>query len=450
VRRLAVLAVASLAACAWSNSLYQARTLAHAAEQAERDHQPGLARNLWGQVSDKAQMAYTRSPGGARGAEALWLEGHAAVRAGDCRSAVPALHAAFSASVHARWEQQLLLELGECEETLGEPTAVSIYQTLLTITNDPAIRREARMHQGHVLVAEGDWERGVTALEGEDSFPARRDRAMALAQLGRTDQALIALGPDLAASDTAVRWLSYIDIFAVRNSAATDRLLDRIVAFPTWSAPRRAAFTMEAAQAAMVYDPDAAARRLQRLVPPGGAAPTQVLLLQQQLRLSRPGTPSELRGPADSIVVGDLSDAPPALRRLADLLGFARLLIAKNDSIVPGAPRGDLTIFALGEIARDSLAAPRLSAWYFARVEREWPQSPYVGKALFARIPLEPDSSEVLLARLRRLSSNPYVVAANGDAAGAVQLPRLEDSLSTFVAKLWASVPRGAAALDRP
>jgi hypothetical protein len=201
----------------------------------------------------------------------------------------------------------------------------------------------------------------------------------------------------------------------------------------------------------MLYDPDAAARRLRRLAPPGSAAPSQVLLLQQQFRLSRPGTPSELRGPVDSIVVGDLSDAAPGLRRLADLLGFARLLIAKNDSIAPGAPRGDLTIFALGEIARDSLAAPRLGAWYFARVEREWPQSPYAGKALFARLPLEPDSGEVLLARLRHLSNNPYVMAANGDPAGAVQLPRMEDSLSAFVARLWASsAPRGAAGSDRP
>ena len=259
-----------------------------------------------------------------------------------------------------------------CEETLGEPTAVSIYLvTLLTITRDPAIRREARMHEGHVLVAQGDWERAVAALEGEDSFPARRDRAMALAQLGRTDQALIALEPDLAASDTTVRWLSYVDVFAVRNSAATDRLLDRIVAFPNWPAPRRAAFAMEAAQAAMAYDPDAAARRLQRLVSPGRAAPPQVLVLQQQLRLSRPGTPSELRGPADSIVVGDLGDATFALRRVADLLGFARLLIAKNDSIAPGAPRGDLTIFALGEIARDPLEAQPPSARTSGRESNE-------------------------------------------------------------------------------
>lgn len=450
MRRLVLAGVALLAACTWSNSLYEARALTRDAQRAERDRQPGQARTLWGQVIFKAQTAYARSPQGARGAEALWLEGHAAARIGDCTSAVPALHAAFSAAAHSPWEQQLLLELGECEEALGEPTAPSIYGTLLAVATDPTIRREARIHQGHVLVLRRDWELALSALGTEDSLPARRDRATALAELGRTDQALAELAPDLAASDSAVKWLAYIDIFAVRNSATTDALLERLLAFPKLSPARRFTFIMEAAQAAMLYDPEGAARRLQRLETSAGPVPQQVLLLQQQLRLSRPTTPAELRGPVDSISVGDLSDASFAQRHLADLLRYGRLLIGKNDSTVAGAPRGDLTMFALGEMARDSLGAPRLGAWYFGRLEREWPQSPYSGKALFARLPLEPDSTAVLMVRLRGQSANPYVAAANGDAAGAVQLPRLEDSLSTFIARLWASVPRGGTASDRP
>jgi hypothetical protein len=173
-------------------------------------------------------------------------------------------------------------------------------------------------------------------------------------------------------------------------------------------------------------------------------------LLQLQLRLTRPTTPAALRGPVDSISAIDLADGGIVAGRLGDLVRFARQLLSKNDSTAAGAPRGDLTMFALGELARDSVGSPRLGGWFFARLERDWPQSPYVGKALIARIPLEPDSADALLARVRALTSNPYVTTAAGDAAGRGQLPRLEDSLSRFIARLWAAKPIGAAAADRP
>lgn len=451
MKRLVIAGVGLLAACTWSNSLYQARLLSKNALRAERDKQPGQAQLLWGQVIVKAESAYARAPRGARGAEALWLAGHAAARTRDCVRAMPALEGALSAAPHSPWEQQLLLELGACEETLGGPTAVSIYATLLALTNDPAVRRQARLRQGHVLVLQGNWELALATLAGEDTLPARLDRATAFAQLGRTDQALAELSPALAGSDASVPWVGYLETFAVHNSAATDSLLDRVLVFSTLAAERRSALILAAARAALAYDPAAADRRLRLLDSrSGGGAVSEGRLLQQQLRLTRPTTPSELRGPVDSIAAVDLSDAGFGARRLAELARYAGLLLSKNDSTVAGAPRGDLTMFALGELARDSLGAPRLGGWFFARLERDWPQSPYTAKALIARAPLEPDSADALLARVRRLTTNPYVVAANGDIAGRVQVPRLEDSLSRFIARLWLAKPLGTAAPDRP
>ena len=444
-----VLAAASLfAACTWSNSLYQARVLTRDAQRAERERQPGQAQLLWGQVITKAESAYARAPLGKHGAEALWLEGHAASRTNDCARAVPALQGALSAAAHSPWEEQLLLELGTCEEALGGSTAVSIYATLLARTTDPAIKRQARMRQGHVLVVQGEWTRALAALEGEDSLPARLDRATALAQLGRTDEALRELSIPLAGSDTSVAWGGYLDILAVHNSAATDALLDRVLAFPSFAPARRNTLVLRTAEAAMVFDPAAAERRLQRIASSPGAVTARPLL--QQIRLTRPTTPAELRGPVDSIATGELIDAGSGARRVAELVRFARLLLAKNDSTAPGAPRGDLTMFALGELARDSLGARRLSSWYFIRLEREWPQSPYVAKALIARARLEPDSADMLTLRLRGLTGNPYVAAATGDLAGRTRVPRLDDSLSNFIARLWATGPLTAQATDRP
>ena len=451
MNRLVIAAVGLLAACTWSNSLYQARLLSKNALRAERDRQPGQAQLLWGQVIVKAESAYARAPHGARGAEALWLAGHAAARTHDCARAVPALQGALSAASHSPWQQQLLLELGACEEALGGPAAASIYAMLLAMTTDPAVRREGRLRQGHALLLQGNWDLALATLAGEDSLPARLDRATAFAQLGRTDRALAELSPALAASDSSVRWVDYIETFAVHNSAAADSLLDRVLGFPTLSVAGRSALILAAARAALAYDPAAADRRLRRLdLGSGGGAAGEGGMLQQQLRLTRPTTPSELRGPVDAIAAVDLADAGFAGRRLADLVRYGRQLLGKNDSTAAGAARGDLIMFALGELARDSLRAPRLGAWFFARLERDWPQSPYAAKALLARGPLEPDSADALLARVRRLPTNPYVAAANGDVAGRVQVPRLEDSLNRFIARLWVAKPLGTAVPERP
>ncbi len=134
-----------------------------------------------------------------------------------------------------------------------------------------------------------------------------------------------------------------------------------------------------------------------------------------------------------------MSDDGFAGRHVLDLLSVARELLSRNDAVVPGAAGGDLAMFGLAALAYDSLGSPRLGAWFLARVEREWPRSPYVAKSLMAREPLEPDSVDNLLVRLHRLGDNPYVAAANGDLVGRVRVTQLEDSLGGFVARMWAT-----------
>ena len=98
-------------------------------------------------------------------------------------------------------------------------------------------------------------------------------------------------------------------------------------------------------------------------------------------------------------------------------------------------------MFALAGLANDSLNAPRLGGWFLARVEQQWPASLYLAKALMARAAVEPDSADAILARVRRLGSNPYVAAANGDVAGMVRVTQLEDSLGRFVDRMLTARP---------
>lgn len=430
------------AGCTWSNSLYQARVMSEHAVVAEREQRSGEAQQLWGQVIVKADSAYARSPGGARGAEALWLAGHAAVKSHDCGRAIPRLQSAMSAGPAATWRQQLLFELAQCEETVGGPTALSLYQTLMASTRDPAVLHRARLRAGHALVLRGEWQPALDMLAGEDTVTARLDRATALAELGRGSQALAELQAPLAASDTSVKWLGYIDALSRHDSRAADSLLDQVLAMPRVPTASRAAWLLISAQDALDFDPAAADRRLRRLATfPAGVSVSEGRALQLDLRLRRSMSVAALRAEIDSINHGSQRDDGAAVRTIAGKLRLAGQLVDQNDRIPAAAPDGDLTLFALAESARDSLHAPGLAASLFARLEHDWPSSPYAAKALMARGPLQPDSAATLLARLRLLRNNPYVTAADGDAAGQVRVVRLEDSLRRHVAEVWARKP---------
>ena len=438
----AVVGLILLAGCAWSNSLYQARLLARSAAQAEHEQRPGEAQQLWGQVVVKADSAYAREPLGSRGAEALWLSGHAAARTNDCARAIPRLQSAMSAGPDAPWRQELLFELAVCEEPLGGPTAASVYTTLIASSTDPAIRRRARLRLGHALVLREQWEAALGALASDDSLPARLDRAMAFAGLGRGDEALAELSQPLVMTDTSVRWVKFVEALAGRNSASTDALLDRLMMFPNVSVEAKSSWLLEGARAALLFDPAASDRRLDRLAGrPSGPMVAEGRSLSQRESLSRSESLPQLRAAVAALAGVELQEDGLGARAVADRLRIAHEIIARSDAVTPGAPTGDLAMFGLAEVANDSLGTARLAGWFFARIEQQWPQSPYLGKALMARAPLEPDSADALLARARQMAGNPYVAAANGDVAGMVRVSQLEDSLGRYVTRMLTARP---------
>lgn len=444
MKRFALTGLAMLAGCAWSNSLYQARHLTQEATRSERERRPGEAQQLWGQVVVKAESAYARAPRGARGAEALWLAGNAEAHSDNCGRAVPYLERSLFSGPNAPWSQQLLLELGRCDEAIGGPTAASVYAMLMTPGTDATVRRHARLRQGHVLVLQGHWAEGAAVLAGDDTVPARLDRATALAQLGRTDQALADLAPLLAAADTSIKWVGYVEAFAAHNSAGADQLLARLLSFANVSDEQRSAWLLAGAQAAMDFDPGAADRRLRQLATrPRGRSVSEGQMVEAQGQLARAASIPRLRAALDSLErAGELPEGSAATIRVADMERAARWLVGTNDSTRAGAPTGDLTVFALAEFARDSFAAPHLAGWLFARLERDWPHSDYLPKALLARAMLEPDSTASLLERARRYVANPYVAAANGDRGGQVRVAQLEDSLGKFIRAMWVALPQ--------
>jgi hypothetical protein len=443
MKRLAIVGVLLVAACSWSNSLYQARELTASAQRAEREHNPNEAQTDWGSAVVKAESAYARSPRGKRGVEALWLAGQAESQNNDCARAVPTLQAALFTAPHARWRQHLLLDLGLCAEASDRPTAIATYTMLLASSPDSAMRRTVLLHQGHVLALQGQWADAEAALAGQDTVPARADRAMALAHLGRDREALAVLEPVIAAGDS-LRWIDYVEEMARQDPSAADTLLQRLQHLtadselvkghwqPRVTEAQQSAWLLAAAQAASRPHPAAADRWLAALAGRDrSSAVTDGRYFAAQLVILRSASIGELK--AAVAPFGVLPEGSLGAYQLSDLLIYGRWIIARDSAVTVGAADGDLAMFTLGELARDSLGAPTLGAWFFARIERDWPQSPYVPKALLARIPLEPDSAAALLARAQSYRDNPYVAAANGDIASQLRVARLEYVLGQYI-----------------
>ena len=103
------------------------------------------------------------------------------------------------------------------------------------------------------------------------------------------------------------------------------------------------------------------------------------------------------------------------------------------DSLDLTAPQGDLRGFFLGEVLRDSLAAPRLAAQLWRRVLMTRSDSPYAPKILLAIAAtgtLPADSVTRLLDA--RYAASPYVLVLHGADDPGFRV--LEDSLARYSA----------------
>lgn len=436
IRRWVVL-LALLVGCTWSNSRYQARSLSGAAARAERGGRLAEADGLWNQAAVKAESALARSPRGMNGAEARWLLGRALARANDCDRGRPYLENSLADAPHAKWREPLQLELARCVETVDTVLAAELFAGLST-SRDAATRQEAREHAGRDLVATARPEAALTMLAGATSPSSRLDRAVALAMLGHPDSALQDVAPLLDQSDVTPEWNRLLTVLAQQHSDAVDRLLVMLTEMPNQSPQELNDWRLAALRGTSLDDTIAFRRRLAQLqAGRPGAALQRGRVVAAERAASRAGSLAEAVRLRDSIAplpvpTGD-AVALQEWNRLKFLLGR---VADESAAAVPGQPDGDLVHFALAELARDSLDAPALSSSLFSRIEAGWPNSPYLPKALLARIWFEPDSAAVLRQRAATFPTSPYLAYLAG--RDTPQYQQLEDSLGTFVRALAA------------
>jgi hypothetical protein len=429
-RRLLVTALLLLSGCTWSNSLYQARRLAGEAERAEREGRPFDAEGAWSQAAVKAESAFARRPTGRAAAEALWVRGRAAARRRDCAAAIAAFDASRVAEPETPWREAMLLESGRCRQELGDPAAMEQFAALFQSAN-PGRVREARLRAGRIAVQSRQYAEALSLLAGEDTIPARIDRAVALAALDRTDESLAEVEPLLSAGDSTAVWAPLVELLASQDTEDADRFLARLAAQPTATESRRAEWLAAAIRGAIEVDPAAAERRFADLVqlPPSRWVGEGRLMIAEH-RISQAASMDGLR--AAVAALGSLAEGGGlATIRITDLRRLGGRMVTEHDSLRAGLPPGDLALFALAEEARDSLEAPALARWLLLRLEQEWSASPFVPKAMMARMALAPDSAEQIRSRLATFEASPYLGFTRGERDP--RFAALEDSLNQFL-----------------
>jgi hypothetical protein len=433
--RRGLLALLLLAGCTWSNSRYQARSLSGAAARAERGGRAADADGLWNQAAVKAESALARSPHGMKGAESRWLLGRALARARDCDRGRPYLENALSDAPRAKWSEALQLELARCVETVDTVRAAALFGALRQ-SRDAATRREAREHAGRDLVATGQPAAALEMLTGVESPTARLDRAVALAQLDRPDSAFAEVAPLLELPTVTPEWDRLLAVLASGHGDAVDRLLAQLALMPNQAPQELNEWRLAALRGTRLDDTTAFSRRLALLLSgrPGQALVRgRVIAAERTVARSRDlATLVRLRDSLSrvSAPTGDLI-AGQQWTRLTFLVGR---IVDEQAAVPAGAPTGDMVTFAHAELARDSLHAAQLSTTLFAAIEHGWPTSPFVPKAILARVWAQPDSAEALRLRAAGFTGSPYLAYLRGSDDSSYH--QLEDSLGAFIKAL--------------
>lgn len=449
-RVLLLAALLALNGCAYYNGMYNANRLAGRAEKAERDGRTFDANSFWGQVIVKADSVLARHPDSKWADDARLLRGKGLARLGRCEAAIPELTQARLELSEPDLVEVAALELGRCELATGDPAAAEAALEPLQDSADPARRAGARALLGRARVAAGHYADALELLQENTDSSVAGNRLVALAGAGHLDEARALADTLIAAERTSVPWGLFLRELGKADPASASAYLDRIGTLDVEPGPL-ATWLVDDANRRLKTDFDSGIARLieaERRGPDTDAG-NRARELRVRLVLSRVpaldslrGVIDTLRGPGDEVSIITASDG---------LLQAAEVVQRAADSAAARPPNGDLMLFLVAELARDSLAAPRLAADLMRRVAADWPASPYAPKALLALMALDRQAASAVRADLEDLyGTSPYVLVAQGLNDSTYRV--LEDSLGSYAVMWRASVrePSRSRGANRP
>ncbi|MEP7324758.1 MAG: tetratricopeptide repeat protein [Gemmatimonadota bacterium] len=435
-RTVGLLLLGCLAGCAYYNGMYNARRLAHQAEKAEREGRTFDAASLWGQAGVKADTMLARHGSSTWADDALLIRGKAFQRLGDCSGAITTLRRLLASSTDSLLVEEGSFLLGNCYQRMNDPEEATAAFAVLINSHDPERRREALYQHGHSLVLGDRFQEALGELERTDHPRAAGERAAALAGLGRTSEALVIADSLLVAQDTAASWALLLSLIGRVDPVAASGLVNRVVSIPHFKPELAGELLLADGRRLLPHHPELAEKQLTGSVQAAPNSQSSNIARFDLLRMriervtdidsltlvQREFSDVQQIGGNPGILIGRYDRAAGTIRELAD-------------SVAGGSAGPDIRLFMAAELARDSLEMTGLAANIFARIARNYPESPYAPKAVLALMALEPgiaDSAQTLLRQ--RYPESPYLLAWDGQPAPT--FTHLEDSLAAFASKL--------------
>lgn len=427
MRRAGLAVVGLLAAgCAYYNGLYNANRLVREAERAEREGRTGEARSLWSQAAVKAESVVSRHPKSKYRDDALLLRGRALARMGSCGQATPSLAVAADSSPDAALRVEAALLLAQCRLDLRQPDSALLALGPAFADAPPAQRSSAQLMRGQALLQLDRNEDALTELSASASPSAAFPRAVALARLGRREEAGDALRAVVGEPYDEELWLPTLDTVGQGAPGAVTGLVDRLVDAPDARLGERIRLWLADGERWL------------------GATDTS--RAEARFAQVRAAAPDSVEGRAARAYLATFQTA-----RATDWLAIPALLDSVNVAIRQGGEpvriggkhasvlgrtvtgltddSTGLALFLSAEDIRDSLANAILAASLLGEVAGRFPESPVAPKALLALATLRPEASDSLVGVLRsRYPASPYTLVLQGQGSDAYEA--LEDSLA--------------------
>jgi tetratricopeptide (TPR) repeat protein len=429
---LLLAATTLLASCAYYNGLYNTKDLAHQAEKLERQGRTGDARGFWDQVAVRAESVVVRHPHSKWTDEARYYQGKALARTDHCDRAVTPLALVAGGDRDAQLADEAALLLSTCRVKLGDLEGAGFAVERLIASPDRARRAEAGWRTGIAYRRTGRTAEAIDLLSRSGHPRARGELAAALADAGRIKEARALADSLLVERDTTVPWGGLIAALGVRVPLETSALLDTLlVRLPPGPDSAGAWLTADAARL-LPLDRSRALARYETAFAAASARPVGVYARITGLRLRLSTTEDfSLLDTIPALLTDMEPSAGEAVVRASRFSAVASQMDKRLDSLDLTAPQGDLQGFFLGEVLRDSLAAPRLAAQLWQRVLASWPESPFAPKIILALAATGATPADSLTRLLdEHYATSPYVLALHGTDDPGFRI--LEDSLARY------------------
>ncbi|HLU25457.1 MAG TPA: hypothetical protein VKZ58_07100 [Longimicrobiales bacterium] len=431
-----------VSACAYFNSLYNAKRHFAEAERAAAQGNPGAAYASYGLALEKAAKSLRQSPQGRWADDALFL----IARSHFGRSDYPAARAAL---------QRLVAETGDKRIRMGAHAYLGATEYRLANYHAAILHLDAAVEGGggsgdmlafahlwraRARFAIGDDDGGWADLEAASSAkgPIAREARIESARRSvegddteRARAAFATLLADANAHTFADSMRRLAGVAAARWGPNPARALLEGAADAPWPLTRRLVLTLYAGElAAAAGDMDAAEKAVDAVLSAAtGSIVDRARILRAKWQLAR-ATDMAALDDARATLLAAVAD-PEARTMLRNMRAVAVLLEHAQRT---GQP---LALFAAAELARDELEAPGLARQLFIAYADVVPDATWAPKALLAAADLAPSAEELAAIRERLAGSrdNVYLAALERRDRG-VDFEEAEQRLSRTLGAL--------------